>query len=68
MNWKDGSFADVAMFLNIKFFVTRCLRALKENEELEAQIMKDVPGWKVGESVYHTDKWVSPIAVQVNKL
>ena len=49
-------------------FVTRCLRALKENEELEAQIMKDVPGWKVGESVYHTDKWVTPIAVQVNKL
>lgn len=51
-----------------KIFVTRCLRALKENEELEAQIMKDVPGWKVGESVYHTDKWVTPIAVQVNKL
>lgn len=46
----------------------KCLRALKENEELEAQIMKDVPGWKVGESVYHTDKWVTPIAVQVNKL
>ena len=51
-----------------KIFVTRCLRALKENEELEAEIMKDVPGWKVGESVYHTDKWVTPIAVQVNKL
>lgn len=53
---------------NYKIFVTRCLRALKENEELEAEIMKDVPGWKVGESVYHTDKWVTPIAVQVNKL
>ncbi|XP_020628847.1 NADH dehydrogenase [ubiquinone] 1 alpha subcomplex subunit 13-like [Orbicella faveolata] len=45
-----------------------CLRLLKENEELEAQIMKDVPDWKVGESVYHTDKWVTPMPVQVEKL
>jgi NADH dehydrogenase (ubiquinone) 1 alpha subcomplex subunit 13 len=22
--------------------------------------MKDVPGWNVGESVYHTDKWIPP--------
>lgn len=44
------------------------LRSLKENEELEAEIMKDVPGWVVGESVYHTQKWVTPIPVQVEKL
>ena len=29
-------------------------------EEEEAQIMAGVPGWKVGESVYHTDKWIPP--------
>ncbi|RMX38517.1 NADH dehydrogenase [ubiquinone] 1 alpha subcomplex subunit 13-like [Pocillopora verrucosa] len=45
-----------------------CLRLLKENEELEAQIMKDVPDWKVGESVYHTEKWVTPMPIQVEKL
>eukprot|EP00285_Hemiselmis_virescens_P013523 CAMPEP_0173391904 /NCGR_PEP_ID=MMETSP1356-20130122/18648_1 /TAXON_ID=77927 ORGANISM="Hemiselmis virescens, Strain PCC157" /NCGR_SAMPLE_ID=MMETSP1356 /ASSEMBLY_ACC=CAM_ASM_000847 /LENGTH=192 /DNA_ID=CAMNT_0014349599 /DNA_START=8 /DNA_END=586 /DNA_ORIENTATION=+ len=26
----------------------------------EAEIMKDVPGWKVGESVYHSKRWVEP--------
>nr|GEW88400.1 NADH dehydrogenase [ubiquinone] 1 alpha subcomplex subunit 13-B [Tanacetum cinerariifolium] len=26
----------------------------------EARIMKDVPGWKAGESVYHSGKWMSP--------
>ena len=45
-----------------------CLRLLKENEELEAQIMKDVPDWKVGESMYHTEKWVTPMPIQVEKL
>lgn len=38
----------------------RILRAMKAFEEEEAKIMKDVPGWKVGESVYNTDKWVPP--------
>uniref|UniRef100_A0A8C3S0W3 NADH dehydrogenase [ubiquinone] 1 alpha subcomplex subunit 13 n=1 Tax=Chelydra serpentina TaxID=8475 RepID=A0A8C3S0W3_CHESE len=28
------------------------------NLEEEAKIMKDVPGWKVGESIFHTDGWV----------
>ncbi|URD75221.1 NADH dehydrogenase (ubiquinone) 1 alpha subcomplex [Musa troglodytarum] len=28
--------------------------------EEEARIMKDVPGWKVGESVYNSGKWVPP--------
>jgi hypothetical protein len=28
--------------------------------EYEADIMKDVPGWKVGESVYNSGRWVPP--------
>ncbi|KAM4810624.1 NADH dehydrogenase [ubiquinone] 1 alpha subcomplex subunit 13 [Rhinophrynus dorsalis] len=38
----------------------RVLRLMRENLEQEAIIMKDVPGWKVGESTFHTDRWVSP--------
>ncbi|XP_040273340.1 NADH dehydrogenase [ubiquinone] 1 alpha subcomplex subunit 13 [Bufo bufo] len=38
----------------------RTLRILRENLEQEAIIMKDVPGWKVGESVFNTDRWVTP--------
>ncbi|KAM9174331.1 NADH dehydrogenase [ubiquinone] 1 alpha subcomplex subunit 13 [Mergus octosetaceus] len=38
----------------------RILRLLRENLDEEAKIMKDVPGWKVGESVFHTDRWVPP--------
>ncbi|XP_056374192.1 NADH dehydrogenase [ubiquinone] 1 alpha subcomplex subunit 13 [Hyla sarda] len=38
----------------------RTLRVLRENLEQEAIIMKDVPGWKVGESVFHTDRWTTP--------
>uniref|UniRef100_A0A674J8H5 NADH dehydrogenase [ubiquinone] 1 alpha subcomplex subunit 13 n=1 Tax=Terrapene triunguis TaxID=2587831 RepID=A0A674J8H5_9SAUR len=41
-------------------FCLRTLRLLRENLEEEAKIMKDVPGWKVGESVFHTDRWVPP--------
>lgn len=26
----------------------------------ETEIMKDVPGWKVGESVYHNKRWAPP--------
>ena len=54
----------------LKFFFpfVRCLKALKENEEMEALIMKDVPGWTVGESVYNTEKWITPVPLQVKKL
>ncbi|XP_075877310.1 NADH dehydrogenase [ubiquinone] 1 alpha subcomplex subunit 13 [Nelusetta ayraudi] len=38
----------------------RTLQILRENLEEEAIVMKDVPGWKVGESIYHTARWVSP--------
>ncbi len=33
---------------------------MKAFEEEEAQIMKDVPGWTPGESVYNTEKWLPP--------
>ncbi|XP_023390291.1 NADH dehydrogenase [ubiquinone] 1 alpha subcomplex subunit 13 isoform X1 [Pteropus vampyrus] len=39
----------------------RVLRMLRENLEEEAIIMKDVPDWKVGESVFHTTRWVTPM-------
>ncbi|KAM9105186.1 NADH dehydrogenase [ubiquinone] 1 alpha subcomplex subunit 13 isoform 1-T1 [Megaptera novaeangliae] len=38
----------------------RVLQVLRENLEEEAIIMKDVPDWKVGESVFHTTRWVTP--------
>lgn len=37
-------------------FVTNWKKALEE----EARIMKDVPGWKVGENVYNSGKWMPP--------
>ncbi|XP_039188942.1 NADH dehydrogenase [ubiquinone] 1 alpha subcomplex subunit 13 isoform X2 [Crotalus tigris] len=40
----------------------RTLRLLRHNFDEEAKIMKDVPGWQVGESVYHTTRWVTPRA------
>ncbi|KAG7456717.1 hypothetical protein MATL_G00238840 [Megalops atlanticus] len=46
----------------------RTLRLLRENLEEEAQIMKDVPGWKVGESVFHTDRWVTPLTDELYHL
>ncbi|KAM9244512.1 NADH dehydrogenase [ubiquinone] 1 alpha subcomplex subunit 13 [Dugong dugon] len=39
----------------------RVLQMLRENLEEEAIIMKDVPDWKVGESVFHTTRWVPPM-------
>ncbi|XP_016298439.1 NADH dehydrogenase [ubiquinone] 1 alpha subcomplex subunit 13-like isoform X2 [Sinocyclocheilus anshuiensis] len=52
----------------------RTLRMLRENLEEEAVIMKDVPGWKVlappalGEKVFHTDRWVSPLTEELFNL
>ncbi|MBN3309724.1 NDUAD dehydrogenase, partial [Amia calva] len=46
----------------------RTLRMLRENLEEEAQIMKDVPGWKVGEKVFHTDRWVTPLSDELYNL
>ncbi|KAF3699260.1 NADH dehydrogenase [ubiquinone] 1 alpha subcomplex subunit 13 [Channa argus] len=46
----------------------RTLRMLRENLEEEAILMQDVPGWKVGESVFHTDRWVTPISEEMLNL
>ncbi|XP_042575082.1 NADH dehydrogenase [ubiquinone] 1 alpha subcomplex subunit 13 [Cyprinus carpio] len=46
----------------------RTLRMLRENLEEEAVIMRDVPDWKVGESVFHTDRWVSPLTEELFNL
>ena len=43
----------------------RVLRAMQSFEEEEALIMKDVPGWKVGESVYHSERWIPPNPAQL---
>ncbi|MBN3317081.1 NDUAD dehydrogenase, partial [Atractosteus spatula] len=46
----------------------RTLRMLRENLEEEAKVMKDVPNWKVGENVFHTDRWVTPITEELYNL
>lgn len=46
----------------------RTLRMLRENLEEEAVIMKDVPGWKVGEKAFHTDRWVPPLTEELFNL
>jgi len=42
------------------------VKFLKDREsdlKKEAEVMKDVPGWKVGEPIYKTNaKWMPPIA------
>ncbi|XP_030322266.1 NADH dehydrogenase [ubiquinone] 1 alpha subcomplex subunit 13 [Calypte anna] len=38
----------------------RTLRIMRQNLDEEAKIMRDVPGWKVGESLFHTERWVPP--------
>ncbi|XP_010413900.1 PREDICTED: NADH dehydrogenase [ubiquinone] 1 alpha subcomplex subunit 13-B [Camelina sativa] len=32
----------------------------KKYLEYEADVMKDVPGWKVGENVYNSGRWMPP--------
>jgi NADH dehydrogenase (ubiquinone) 1 alpha subcomplex subunit 13 len=39
----------------------------KEIMKREAEIMKDVPGWKVGEPVYFTRRWVPRQHSEVDK-
>ncbi|KAL2469558.1 NADH dehydrogenase [ubiquinone] 1 alpha subcomplex subunit 13-B [Abeliophyllum distichum] len=38
----------------------RFVKEWKKYLEEEAKIMKDVPGWKVGENVYHSGRWMPP--------
>lgn len=44
------------------------LRMLRENLEEESVIMKDVPDWKVGENMFHTDRWVTPLTEELYNL
>ncbi|CAN7006764.1 unnamed protein product [Brassica rapa subsp. trilocularis] len=32
----------------------------KKYLDYEADVMKDVPGWKVGENVYNSGRWMPP--------
>lgn len=41
---------------------------LKAADEEEALIMKDVPGWEVGKSVYNTSKWIPPHPAQLKDI
>ncbi|KAH7352430.1 hypothetical protein KP509_19G044600 [Ceratopteris richardii] len=43
----------------------RFVREKQKYLEEEARIMANVPGWKVGESVYHTKKWRPPAARRI---
>ncbi|XVF29195.1 hypothetical protein REPUB_Repub15cG0099400 [Reevesia pubescens] len=38
----------------------RFVKEWKKYLEYEAEVMKDVPGWKVGENVYNSGKWMPP--------
>ncbi|KAG2464430.1 NDUAD dehydrogenase, partial [Polypterus senegalus] len=51
----------LSVSLTIANLLCRTLRMLRENLEEEANIMKDVPNWKVGENVFHTGRWVTPL-------
>lgn len=44
------------------------MRQMKENMQTEEAIMKHVKGWKVGESVYHNKRWVTPHPAELEKL
>uniref|UniRef100_A0A915LD23 NADH dehydrogenase [ubiquinone] 1 alpha subcomplex subunit 13 n=1 Tax=Meloidogyne javanica TaxID=6303 RepID=A0A915LD23_MELJA len=79
--WGPGLFvafnlgtAITGYFYNIKDFRHRrlVLRIMKKNRELEKDLMKEVPGWKVGtwygEPIYFTlgDQWIEPTALEAN--
>lgn len=38
----------------------RFVEQMKKNLEEEARVMASVPGWKVGENVYHSRRWMPP--------
>ena len=37
------------------------LRKLEESKSHEAKVMKGVEGWIVGESPYHSKRWMPPV-------
>jgi NADH dehydrogenase (ubiquinone) 1 alpha subcomplex subunit 13 len=40
--------------------VYRFVREKKKFTEEEAKVMANVPGWKVGENVYNSGRWMPP--------
>lgn len=38
----------------------RFVKEWKKYLDYEAEVMKDVPNWKVGASVYNSGKWMPP--------
>lgn len=45
----------------------RFIQASQKAKELETEIMKEVPGWKAGASVYHNKKiWIRPPCNDLN--
>ncbi|XP_004299211.1 PREDICTED: NADH dehydrogenase [ubiquinone] 1 alpha subcomplex subunit 13-A-like isoform 2 [Fragaria vesca subsp. vesca] len=40
--------------------IRRFVKEWKKYLDYEAEVMKDVPNWKVGESVYNSGRWMPP--------
>ena len=51
---------NVTLEVHGPWYYCRFVKEWKKYLEEEARIMKDVPGWKVGESVYNSGKWMPP--------
>lgn len=43
----------------------RVLMMLQESLEKEAILLKDVPDWDVGKSVFYTVHWVTPVTGEI---
>ena len=56
---KQNARADIAPFLQAEEDRRFCKEMEIANEE-ERKIMKNVPNWKVGETVYNGKRWVPP--------
>lgn len=41
---------------------------MKAADEEETMIMKDVPGWEVGKSVYNSSRWIPPHPAQLKDI
>ena len=37
------------------------LKQMKDFEEAELEIMKNIPAWRAGESVYYNTRWIMPV-------
>jgi hypothetical protein len=46
--------------IELSDFRPRFVRAKQRLDAQEAEIMKNVPGWEAGSSVYHTKRWMPP--------